>query len=104
MQGGGRRKAYSADSPRRRRATGSRRSCSRRSAPTGQGAGASLGGETCRRGMSCALQRALEVGNGFLQPVVERDLWLPIQQRLGFGKIGLALPRIVLRQRLEYQF
>jgi hypothetical protein len=45
----------------------------------------------------------LEVGDGFLQAIGKCHLRLPVQNGLRLGKIGLALPRIVLWQRLVDQ-
>ena len=45
----------------------------------------------------------LEVGDGLFQAIVKRDPGLPVKQCFGLGQIWLALPRIVLRQRLVDQ-
>ena len=46
-----------------------------------------------------SLEQAFEVGDGFLEAIGERDLRLPAEQRLRLGDVGLALARVVLRQR-----
>ncbi len=45
--------------------------------------------------------RFFEVRDGALQPFLERDRWRRLQRALSEGNVGLTLPGIVGRQRLE---
>jgi len=50
----------------------------------------------CPGGLGRA-QRALEIGDGLLQAVIQRNFGLPVELGLGLGKVRLTLPWIVLR-------